>query len=78
MKIKGNEACMISNNGYLAVTYSPFDFGNRYKLYRKISYIQDGNVPEEFYDVWTYVTSFQSFTAARQYMENAPDVKTIR
>lgn len=35
MKIKGNEVLRMSEKGFLAITFSQFDFGMKYKLYRK-------------------------------------------
>lgn len=77
MKIKGQEVYAMSENGFLAITYSQFDMGDKYKLYRKVSYIQDDGSGETR-DHWTYVSAFDSIVTATRNMERMPDIQTIR
>lgn len=70
MKIKGNEAYTLSPDGFLAIEYSQFDIGMKWKLYRKVKY--DGG------SYWSYVESFERIFDAQRYMKMSYDGETKR
>lgn len=75
MKIKGNEVLRMSEKEFLAIAFSQFDLGMKYKLYRKISYrCEDGT----YNHVWEYVNSFGTQGEAEQYLNKCCDIETIR
>jgi hypothetical protein len=65
MRIQGNDVLHISDNGYLAVAFSQFDLGMKYKLYRKITYLCDDGGKNT---VWEYVNCFGTQGEAETYM----------
>lgn len=77
MKIKGNEVLRMSERGFLAIAFSQFDFGMKYKLYRKISYLCDSE-DGAYNHVWGYVNSFGTQGEADKYFNKCCDIETIR
>lgn len=67
MKIKGNEVLWKSKKENVAVAYSQFDMGEKYKVYRKVKY------NESF--IWEYVISFGTQGEATRYASKILDVE---
>lgn len=66
MKIKGNEVMWQSDNKNIAITYSQFDLGEKYKVLRKARYGEN--------EVWEYVNSFVTYGEALDYAKKIYDV----
>lgn len=67
MKIKGNEIYWLSDKDNVAIVYSQFDLGAKYKVYRKAKY---GNNHH-----WDYVTAFGFYGEALEYAKKIYDVE---
>ena len=70
MKIKGNEVLRLSNKGNVAVAYSQFDLGEKYKVYRKVRYDENS--------MWEYSIGFGTQGEATRYAERILDVEVER
>lgn len=70
MKVKGNEVLWRSENGNVAVAYSQFDFGEKYKVYRKVKYGDNS--------VWEYNIAFGTQGEAISYAKKIFDKEIER
>ena len=72
MKIKGNEALWKSEKGNVAVAFSQFDMGDKYKVYYKVSYL-----PENF-ETWEFLIAFATIGEAVSYAGKIYDEPALR
>jgi hypothetical protein len=72
MKVKGNEVLWQSENGNVVVAYSVFDFGNKYKIYRKICYEPDNII------CWEFTNCFATMGEAVSYARKIFDTLVTR
>lgn len=72
MKIYGNEVLWKSEKENVAVAFNQFDLGNKYKVYRKVSYL-----PEN-YRMWECLISFCTMGEATSYAKKIYDVLVMR
>ena len=72
MKIKGNEILWKSENGNIAVAFSKFDMGDKYKIYQKILF-----VPENL-ESWDFLISFGTMGEAVSYAGKIHDEPALR
>lgn len=70
MRIKGNEALWLSEKKNVAVAYSQFDLGEKYKVYSKVRYGENS--------IWEYKISFGTQGEAIKYAEQILDVEVER
>ena len=70
MKIRQNEALWLSNKGNVAVKYSQFDLGKKYKIYRKVNYGDNS--------VWEYNNAFGTQGEAISYAKQILDREVER
>ena len=81
MKIKGNEVIYLSPNGNVAVSYSIFDLGDKYKIHKKAVINRDFNSSTSTYETdfheqhqyWKYVASFGFVGQAVEYAKKIFD-----
>ena len=66
-KIRGNEIWWKSENGNVAVTYSVFDLGKKYKVFRKVR--DDAG--------WRFEDALDSPVRALGYLEKAVDLPVV-
>lgn len=75
MKIKGNEVLWLSENKNIALTYSQFDLGKKYKVLRKIKYkLEDGGYNE----AWEINNTFSTHGEALNYAKKINDCDVYR
>lgn len=72
MKIKGNEVIWKSEKENVAIAFSKFDMGKKYKVYHKVSYL-----PENF-DTWEFVIAFDTMGEASDYAGKIYDEPALR
>lgn len=70
MKIRGNEVSWLSENGNVTVTYSQFDLGAKYKVFRKVKYGDNS--------IWEYNNAFGTQSEAMSYAKKIYDVEVER
>lgn len=70
MKIRGDEVLWLSEKGNVAVTYAQFDFGEKYKIFRKVKYGDNS--------VWEYNIGFGTQSEATRYAERISDIEIER
>ena len=70
MKIRQNEGLWLSNKGNVAVKYSQFDLGEKYKIYRKVNYGDNS--------VWEYNNTFGTQGEAISYAKQILDREVER
>lgn len=70
MKIRKNEVLWLSNKENVAVTYSQFDLGGKYKIYRKVKYGDNS--------VWEYNNTFGAQGEAISYAKQILDREVER
>ena len=72
MKIKGNEVLWKSEKGNVAVAFSQFDMGDKYKVYHKVSYL-----PENI-ETWAYAYAYGTMGEAMNCARKIPDNVVVR
>lgn len=70
MKIRGDKVLWLSEKGNIAVTYSQFDLGGKYKIYRKVKYGDNS--------VWEYNNTFGTQGEAISYAKQILDREVER
>lgn len=70
MRIKGNEVLWLSEKKNVAVAYSQFDLGEKYKVYSKVRYGENL--------MWEYRIGFGTQGEAIKYAEQILDVEVER
>ena len=70
MKIRGDEVLWLSEKGNVAVTYSQFDLGEKYKIFHKVKYGDNS--------VWEYNIGFGTQSEATRYAERISDIEIER
>lgn len=71
MKIKGKEVLWKSEKENIAVAFSQFDMGDKFKVYRKIYYSSKNSI-------WEYVIAFGTMGEAVMYAGKIYDEKVMR
>lgn len=72
MKIKGKDVMWKSENENVAVLFDLFDLGNKFKVYRKVSYM-----PEDIKS-WAYAYAFGTMGEAMSCAREIPDIIAVR
>ena len=75
MKIRLDEVLWMSENGNVALTYSQFDLGAKYKVLTKIRYKLDGGGCNE---MWEFYNAFGTYGDALNYAKQICDCGIYR
>lgn len=75
MNVKGNEVLWMSENGNIALTYSQFDLGAKYKVLRKVKYEREDG---EHNEAWESVNAFTTQGEALNYAKKMNDCDVYR